>query len=214
MLKIEEYFNEVKILNEKIRGEFVISRKYKNEREWWILGYFVKFLRESNNPYPIYAIKTEPNDPDFITYDISKNEFRPVEILEVLTPNRERGKEYIESEKIHEPYVEVIENIENPWSSFIQKLNQKFLKIYQKNCWLIIYHNMDYGEISNYGFWHNTILANVEKWKKQNLVSFDKCPYENIFVIDAKPESLVSIHPELKILVPERLDNGYTIQLY
>lgn len=214
MLSIDEEFKKVTNIAKEIRGEFVISQKYKDQREWWILGHFINFLKESNNSYPFYAVKTIPNDPDFITYDIKKNEFKPVEILEVLTPNRKRAQEYKASKKIVEPYIEEINKVENPWTSFIQKLNDKFLKIYQENCWLIIYHNMDYGEITNYGFWHNTILANVEEWKNLNIVNFNKCPYEKIFVIDANPNALVSIYPEMKIIVPERLDNGYTILLY
>lgn len=214
MLSIDEELKKVIALREEIRGEFVISQKYKDQREWWVLGHFVNLLKESNSVYPIYAIKTKPNDPDFITYDINKNEFKPIEILEVLTPNRERGKEYKDSEKIVEPFVEAIQKVEKPWTSFIQNLNDKFLRIYQKNCWLLVYHNMDYGEISYNGFWHNTILANVELWKHSNLVNFSKCPYEKIFVIGNIKEALVSIYPEMKVLVPEILDGRYTISLY
>jgi len=147
ILSIEDEFEKVTTLAEKIRGEFVISQRYKDEREWWILGHLIKLLKESNNPYPVYAKKTKPNDPDFITFDLNKKQFKPIEILEVLTPNRKRGKEYLESAKIAEPYIEEIKKVKNPWSSFVEKLNDKFLKIYQKDCWLIVYHNMNYGEI-------------------------------------------------------------------
>ena len=214
ILSIEDKFEKATTLAEKIRGEFVISQKYKDEREWWILGHLIKLLKESNNPYPVYAKKTKPNDPDFITFDFKKKQFKPIEILEVLTPNRKRGKEYLESEKITEPYIEEIKKVKNPWSSFVKKLNDKFLKIYQKDCWLIVYHNMNYGEISNYGFWHNTLLANVEEWRKKNFVNFSMCPYEKIYVLNSNVKAMVCIYPELKILVPEKSAGGLTINLY
>ena len=173
----------------------------------------MNLLKKSKNIYPVYAIKTKPNDPDFITYDINKNEFKPIEILEILTPNRERSKEYKDSIKIVEPYLEKIKIIDNPWSSFITNLHNKFLKFYQNNCWLLIYHDMHYVEITNIGFWHNTLLAEVEKWERSNTVDFKKCTYEKIFVIDATAKALVCIHPERSVIVPSKNSRGKTIIL-
>jgi hypothetical protein len=210
MLRIEEELERVQLLNKQIGVEFFTSQNYKDDREWWTLGHFAGLLQKSNNASPVYAIKTNPNDPDFMTYDDQKKEFKPIEITEVLTPNRKRTQEYKESASIVEPHLREIEEVENPWSTFISTLKRKFLKFFQENCWLVVSHDMSYGEITPFGFWHNTLLANVKKWRESRVVDFDRCPYEKIFVIDSSEKALVSIFPSLVVLVPERTSSGYT----
>ncbi|MGH2568657.1 MAG: hypothetical protein ACRDGA_09975 [Bacteroidota bacterium] len=210
MQRIEEELKRVQLLQEQIGIEFITSQKYKDQREWYTLGHFANLLKKCKDDYPVYAIKTNPSDPDFITYAKHRNKFKSIEIVEILAPNRERTKEYIESAKLIEHQWKLIELLDNPWSTFISTLNGKFLKLYGTNCWLVIYHDISYSQITLFGFWHNTLLANVKKWIESKKVDFDKCPYEKIFVIDANEKALVSIYPSLIVLVPERTSSGYT----
>jgi len=204
MILIEEELERVNLLNEKVGSEFLTSQKYRVHREWWILGSFVKLLKECNVEFPIYAVPTNPPDPDFMTYDNHQREYKPIEIAEVLTPDRKRTQEYEESENSVIPVLREIGEVENPWSTFKNILNKKYLKYYQQNCWLVIYHNMWYGEITSLGFWHKTILANVKYWRESKIVNVEKSPYENIFVINSDGKSLVRIYPSLNVMVTEK----------
>ncbi|MGE5436283.1 MAG: hypothetical protein ACM3O3_03575 [Syntrophothermus sp.] len=214
MRSIEAEIERTTQLAYSVGSEFITLRKYKDDREWWVLCHAIALLKRWNELVPEYACKTDPPEPDFITYDSSKELFKPIEIVEVMTPNRKRGDEHKESEKILTPSVKPIEKPKDPWSSFIISLNNKFLKFYQFNCWLIVYNNMVYEEISNSGFWHNILLANVKLWKEQNIVDFSKAQYERIFVLNAIAKALVCIHPDLSEIVPETNSNGFTIINY
>lgn len=202
-------------LSKENRGEFVISREYKDDREWWILGHFVKLMKSNSKRFPTYAIKTKPNDPDFLTYYKNKKSFKPIEISEILEPDRKRGKEYKRSVEIITPYIEEVKKVPEVWSSFKERLKKKFQKIYEKDCWLLLHHNISYSKITGgSGFWHNTVLANIEEWMKTGKIDFSKSTYEKIFVLNSSGKALIKIFPKFQIIAPERNNKGKTIILY
>jgi hypothetical protein len=211
MKLIEKELERVHLLQEEVGYDFITSQEYKEDREWHVLAHFAKLLEGNSNESPVYADKTNPPDPDFITFDRHKNEFKSIEIVEVLAPQRERTKEYKESARLTEPRGKLVQLLEgDAWSTFRSILRDKFLRFYGKNCWLVIYHDISYAQITMFGSWHNTLLANVKNWKNFKILDFDKCPYEKVFVTDASQQALVTIFPSLEVLVPERTSSGYT----
>lgn len=205
MEKIAEKLNCIVELNEKIGNEFVISRDYKDEREWWILGHMSRQLKKQGIQYPEFAKKTDPPDPDFITYDKNKERFKQIEVCEVTTPGRKRGDEYRDNDKNAVPF-KFIEPVNQPWSSFINVLKKKFMKRYGKDCWLLVYHNMFFNEITDVGCWHDLIIENTKLWNgKDNeySINLQKSPYEKILVLNSKAEAMVEIYPNLLIITPE-----------
>jgi len=204
MKRIKEELNRVRNLVQSIGDEiFIRSNDFRDDREWWVLGETVGILEEKGLDYPSLAIKTKPTEPDFITFIDNHERFKPIEITEVLRPGRKRGDEY--KAKIS---TESVKPNEDPWSSFRTVLNDKFQKKYDEDCWLIVYHNVLYfKDITAYGYWHNTILANAELWNETNnggSCNLHQCPYEKILVLNSSANSLVSIFPELKVIQPEK----------
>lgn len=205
--KIADEFHRVLVLNQQVGNEFVISGKYKDDREWMVLGYFISTLKNNNFPSPEFAIKTNPPDPDFLTFDFNSNKFKPIEVLEILAPGRKRGKEY-KTGKFDEEF------IKDPWTIFVRNLKKKFKKRYDEDCWLLIYHNIRVSRYAYYGFWHNILLANTKLWyEADNKYSFNlkDSPYEKIFVVKSDGKAAVSIYPELTIIEPETTPNGFTV---
>ena len=190
-----------------VGDEFVYSQKYKDDREWWILCSFIKLYKRNINNYPRYAEKRKPNDPDFLTFTDIENEFHPIEIVETITLDRKRGKEYQDHKLNKQTAIVSIEPVEQPWKSMIENIHKKYLKKYQKNCWLLVYHNMSYYEISHYGYWHNTILYNFQEWYASNIIDYSKCPYESIYMINSSAKALVRSYPDLKVIIPEKRSN-------
>lgn len=211
MEKITEKLNVVLSLNKKVGHDFVVSGNYKTEREWLVLGHMALHLEKHTFNYPVFADKTDPPKPDFMTYDKSKKRFKPVEICEVLTPGRKRGDEYRDNKK--KPYNLVfVEPVNQPWSSFISVLNKKFKKRYEENdctlkdCWLVVYHDMNYCEITNFGCWHDLILANAELWNgkdNQCSLNLNNSPFEKIFVLNSSFKAMVEIYPSISVITPE-----------
>jgi hypothetical protein len=101
MENIYSKFIQVYKWNNKHHGEIFLDRKYKDDLEWLVLGYVARILKINKLPYPTYAVKQE--SPDFITYDNHNCLFAPIEITEILHPDRKRTDEYrqekIETEK-------------------------------------------------------------------------------------------------------------------
>lgn len=210
MVKISIQSKKIDEVMKKVGNEFVCSQKYKDDREWWILCSFVRLYKRDKKIYPKYAEKRSPNDPDFLTFIGFKKEFHPIEVVEVLTPNRRRCKEYRDLKLKPQPVFESVEPIAEPWESMIENINKKFLKNYQKKCWLLVYHNMSYSEISHYGYWHNTVLHNFQDWYSSNIIKYNDCSYECIYIINSKAKALVRTYPDLKVIVPEKR-GGFTL---
>jgi len=212
MKKIKNELNRVVKIRNKIEDEFLVSRDYKNDREWWILGHTSLILKEKQFPYPIFADKTKPPEPDFITYSKSGERFKPVEIGEILRPGRRRD-EYKDMKKYEPNFLdlEFVDEIKNPWSSFISLLNDKFQKRYDTDCLLVIYHNIFYSEISKLGFWHNALLTAAKQWYDSGLFDLNKSPYERIIVINSNAQAMISLFPELLVISPETTPRGNTI---
>jgi hypothetical protein len=104
MKNISEELKRVKELINNINGKIYQNREYKDDLEWWVLGKISEILKKHNMSYPAYAEKKLPPDPDFKTYDNSRNIFKYIEITEVLDPNRRRSDEY----KRENPHNEII----------------------------------------------------------------------------------------------------------
>lgn len=198
---IKQELERVKQLHAKIGSDFVVSREYKDDREWWVLGNTVSLLEQAGLQYPEYAQKTIPPDPDFMTYSSNRVRFRPIEIGEVLRPGRKRGDEY------EEPfYIKDVEQLQLPWESFISVLNDKFLKRYDRDSWLIVYHNIISFEISLDDRWHEILLANAETWKEsapRGMINLTESPYQRILVLNSTGNALVEIHPNLRTIISD-----------
>jgi hypothetical protein len=143
-LKIESEFRKLPGLNDHR------NRKYKDPREWWILGRLkLIFNKEKlNSFFPDYANKLPENDTDFeISFD-GKIVYKYIQIIE-LPP--------IEISRIG------IENRESIRDLYVNVVNQKFLSDFGVNNWLIVYFDIPYHYISEYGYWHNSILEISKK---------------------------------------------------
>lgn len=175
-------------------GNLFIDRKYKKDLEWWILAKMRSIVNKTKSRFPRYALDIEKNgEPDYYISKNGKTIFKKIEITEVLKPGRKRSDEYKGKNEIEN-------NKLNIWSSFHERLEEKFKKDFGKNCWLIIYHNIRYTDITSIGVWHNTLLANLEN------IDFSKSKYEKIFVINAEGKAAVSIYPIRYIVYPELTD--------
>lgn len=206
--KIRDELSRVLELHENIGSEFVTSKEYQDDREWWILGHFCILLEKSGCEFPVFATKSEQKTPpDFITFDHEKKLFNPIELTEVITPGRERTREYRNGKynnEIENIESESIEVVPDPWSSFIKRLKDKFLKGYGRDSWLVIFHDMCYEEISSMGYWHSTLLANAKIWQEEGMINFTKFQGEKIFVVNNNCNACVTLFPKFDIIVPER----------
>ena len=211
MKRIDDELCRVKELNNQVGHDFLVSNKFKDYREWWILCHMALHLEKQGLQSPVFAEKTNPPEPDFITYSNETQRFKPVKVTEVLTPGRKRGDEYRNNEQ--KPYsLEFIKQSKEPWSSFIDILKKKSLKRYDNitDCWLLIYHNMRFCEITNAGFWHSVILSVAKKWYEVNnqysfniMNSFMNSPYEKILVLNSDACAMVEIYPSCSVITPE-----------
>lgn len=154
------------------------NRIFGDDREWWILGKFKNILQTESIPFPDRASKLPQNDSDF-----KLDNGVIVQITETVPNNLDSS---------------------DAWSKFSTLLNNKFSHFFGKRSWLIIYFDILYSSISEYGYWHNYIL------KESLKLDFSNCPYEKIFVINASGEAAVSIFPYSFVIKPEWI-NGKTI---
>ncbi|MFC1511832.1 hypothetical protein ACFL5H_01390 [Candidatus Latescibacterota bacterium] len=217
MESIFEKLDEVKKLHVKVGDDFVTSRLYEENREWMVLCEAVIHLKNNGLIYPSYADKIKPSwkdtqpIPDFITYTESKEVFRPVEITEILEPDRKRTKEYRE-EQNKDFSVEIIQQVKDPWKNFIKKFNDKINKRYFldssqiQNCWLIMYHNMFYNQITEAGVWHDLVIENFKKFCANKAIDekqISSSSFEKILVINASFNAMVELYPDLHTITPE-----------
>ena len=198
MKNAKEELERVNGIHSRVGSDFVTSRDYKNDREWWVLGHVITLLEKAGHAYPEYAIKTNPPEPDFVTYSDNKTVFRPMEIGEVLAPDRRRGDEYSTPCSIMG-----VNQLDEPWKSFILLLRNKFLRRYGNNCWLVVYHDILCYEISLYNPWHEVLLASAANWNTSSLIDLGNSPYEKILVLNSNGNALVEIFPSLSIIVPD-----------
>lgn len=198
---IKSELNKVEKLIDQINGEVFLDRKYKNDLEWWILGRITSLLRGKGVDSPVYAEKRDPPDPDFFTYSKRKKLFHPIEITEVIDSNRKRSKEY--ANKIYR------KNHSEPnlvlWNSLKNRLNDKFLKFYGKDCWLLIYFDIIYGHISLFGYWDRAILNHITSWNNNKEINLKSSPYEKIYITNSSATALVQIFPKLITVIPENI---------
>lgn len=201
---ISEELKRVEELINSINGKIYQNRKYKDDLEWWVLGKISEILKKHNMPYPTYAKKKLPPDPDFKTYDNSRNIFKYIEITEVLDPDRRRSDEY----KIENPHNEII-LADEPNIELLQELkkriNAKLLKRYGTDTWLFIYFDISYSHLSIYGYWHRMISTNIRLWKEKYEINLYDQIYERIFITNSSAKSLVMIYPEIHTIKPENI---------
>jgi len=192
---ISEEYKRVKNLFVAIPyGQIFINRKHKKDLEWWVSGKMRIIVNKTKSRFPRYALDIEKNgEPDFYISKNGETIFKKIEITEVLKPGRKRSDEYKGKNVIEN-------NMLNIWSSFHERLKEKFKRNFGKDCWLIIYHNIRYADITSNGVWHDTLLANMEK------IDFSKTKYEKIFVINAEGKAAVSIYPIKYVVYPELTD--------
>lgn len=195
---IDELERVIKLIR-NINGK-IYNREYKDDLEWWVLGKVIKILQERAKEQPVYAKKADPPNADFITFDKQKNNFKSVEITEIMPPERKRTLEYT---------TENFRNRNNPnvglWLQLKDRLKNKLLKDYGKGCWLFIYFNIKYGDITPYGYWERGLKYHFDTWINANQLSFKNCKYEKILILDSKGEGLVSLFPFFEVIAREDL---------
>jgi len=203
MFLIEEEKNIVEQKVQKLGEEFLVSEKHKVDREKFILFRFCELLKKSKQKYPTYAKAMNPPEPDFHTFTSNSltNLFKQIEIVENIHYNRKR--------RMREQNTDEFEYNKNVWNSFSENLNKKFYKIYGKDSWLLMYHNIPASHISKYGFWINLVFANKELLSKKGEIDFNKSPYEKIFVMSSGFDELVRIYPINEVVISK--DSNYSI---
>lgn len=203
MLNIKNQYLRVKKLSEEKRQIFLGSGKYKDDREIYVLGAFSELLSKGNHISPEYFKKLNPPEPDFHTYDSDKKFYKQIEVVENMHWGRKRGNE----DKVpldRNKYIDENNRCKiRVWYSFIKNINQKFTKHYGKNCWLVIYHNININHISNVGWWINIIVYMKDEFVKRGLINFSNSTYEKVFVINSGFSELVMIYPEDKVIFSE-----------
>ncbi|MGA3050839.1 MAG: hypothetical protein ABSE00_02825 [Chitinispirillaceae bacterium] len=182
-------------------ADFLTENEHKSDREWWVLGQAVNLLKLAGEKYPIKAEPRNPPDADFHCFNNDESFCCSVEIAEVLTPERKRGED-VKNKARPSNYYEPRPNI---WQSFNDVLKKKLEKQYGSKCWLVIYHNIPFTQICNYGTWDWAIKNNVQNLIDEKTMNLPNSPYDQILIINADAEVLVRIHPDLVILIPEKI---------
>ncbi|MCZ7616564.1 MAG: hypothetical protein M5T52_24135 [Ignavibacteriaceae bacterium] len=117
------------------------------------MGRFLKIVNKTKSRFPGFGLDIEKNgEPDFYISKNGKTLFKKIEITEVLKPGRKRSLEYKNKSRD-------ANEVSNIWSSFHERLNEKFKRDFGDDCWLIIYHNIRYTDITSVGFWHNMMTS-------------------------------------------------------
>ena len=203
MISIKKEYVRVRKLSKEKGQTFLCARKYKDDREIYVLGAFSELLSKGSHISPEYFNKVNPPDPDFHTYDSDKKFLKQIEVVENMHWGRKRGNE----DRVpldRNKYIGENNRCQiRVWYSFIKNINQKFTKHYGKNSWLVIYHNINVNHISNYGWWINIIVFMKDEFVKRGLIDFGNSPYERIFVLNSGLNELVMIYPEDKVIFSE-----------
>lgn len=215
MVNIQEKFSGIYNTEDLRSGDIFLDRNKKDDLEWLILGYMTRMLKLGEQLYPVFADKTKPPEPDFITYDVDRKLFVPIEITEVQHPKRRRGDEYKKFQKEEEEWNKLTEEqkeeefkntkvtvgrklleTENVKQQIIYALNEKYLMRYEPSTWLLIYFNIPYGHIAMYGWWHTTMIYIMNEILKKN-EELQKPPYSRVLMTDCEGDSMIEIYPKL-----------------
>jgi hypothetical protein len=179
--------------------DFHIHQRFQVDMEWWVLGKAIEGLNNVGIEVPEYAEKRQ--EVDFITYNAKGKIFCPIEISEAMEPGRERVNEYREAkQRSNEPPLpsKLIEPIPDPWITLKDVLRKKYAKKYPAQTWLIVYYDISYAKISEYGWWHSTILANAKDWNVK------KSPFQRVLVLNSSGNAIVQFSPKLCVIREER----------
>jgi hypothetical protein len=117
-----------------------------------------------------------------------------------MEPGRKRVNEYREAkQRSNETLLpgKFIEPIPDPWVTLKDVLRKKYAKKYPVQTWLIVYYNISYSKISEYGWWHSTILANAKSWSVEN------SPFERVLIINSSGKAIVQFSPQLSVIKVE-----------
>lgn len=88
----------------------------------------------------------------------------------------------------------------DPWIMFYETLNKKLQKDYILPCDLVIYHNIPMMHLSETGFWHNLVCANVKDWIDREIVSIESTKFRNIYVLNSSAKELLRIYPKFEVV--------------
>lgn len=189
----------LRVQNESLsNADFHIDRRFQVDMEWWVLGKAVECLAQAGDKTPVFAVKA--NHVDFMTFDRNGVPFCPIEITEALEPGRQRAKEYQDAKQMSigaKPEGKLIETIAYPWKTLRKVLSNKYQKSYPSCTWLIVYFNISYSKISEFGWWHSTLIANASNW---NLAT---SPFARVLILNAGGDALVQISPQLAVVKEE-----------
>lgn len=200
--RLDNEWIRIEKLFRKRDGKVFTSRDYKKDLEWWVLLKLWHIFNLEKLPFPKFAKPFEKTTfPDFALSSDGINISNYIEVTEVLLPGRKRSDEY----KNKKDFSNQTANEKEIWISFERILKKKLTRQFEINTWLLLYHNVRYTHISNYGYWHNSILGKFQEY------DFTKSRYEHILVIDASGQACVSLFPYLYIIRPEMDDEGTTI---
>lgn len=200
MLNIKDEYERARNLSLKMKQGFLVSLKYKDDREIYILGAFTELLKKSRIRFPEYFKKLQPPEPDFHVFTDDRKFYKQIEIVENLHWGRKRGNEDKVPFDKHKYLNDYNRCKIRVWYSFIRNINQKLTKHYGSNSWLLIYHNIEVSHISSNGFWINIIFNMKNEFAKRGLINFSNSTYEKIFVINSGFTELVTIYPKNKVI--------------
>ncbi|MBE2228359.1 MAG: hypothetical protein IAE93_13475 [Ignavibacteria bacterium] len=214
MDNIQNIFKEIYDREEPI-GDIFLKRTGKEDREWLILGYMTRMLKLNCQMYPVYAIGSEPHEPDFRTFDKDKNPFAPIEITEVQHPNRKRGDEYKKLQKEEKEWNKLSEKEQEDElkkaeftvgkklidreiikQQIVKALKEKYKMRYHPSTWLLIYFNIPYGHFAGMGWWHSSMLYIINEIIAEN-IELQKVPYSRVLMTDCEGDAMIQIYPEV-----------------
>jgi hypothetical protein len=193
-------------------GDFFNNRQYHADFEWLILSYLTRALRNAGRPYPEYAEKLQPPQPDFQTYLTPDTPYWKIETTEVLPPDYRRGGFYSQNGKNgkngnhgsngHTPPI----SQPQPWASYYQVFRTKLAKPYASNSVLLIYDDLTASDYTDYAPWHERLFARLKTWTFDSATTCDltRSQYQNIFVVDGSGLDAVRLHPHWDVIRPRR----------
>jgi hypothetical protein len=144
---------------------FMVAEEFKQVREQWYLGNFVRLYNESadiNLVFGEHLPERKSPQPDFALYDDARVLRSYIEVTEWLEPYRRRDQEYnrpFEGGAKHVGGIGV--NLPSPIKSLevlLQKKVRKKSPSYPRNTWLLVDDNVGLADYE----WANRPLGDVE----------------------------------------------------
>lgn len=145
--------------------DFMVAEEYKQIREQWFLGHFVRLYNERADVRLIFGQhlpESRTPQPDFAIYDDSGELCCYIEITEWLEPYRKRDQEYNQDyAKVKGPRLSGGLDLPSPVERLkeqLRKKGQEKAPFYPRNTWLLLDDNVGLGMYE----WADKPLGDVE----------------------------------------------------